>query len=640
MKLKFLLLSLGLLWFLTGSAQTPEIGHFQQLATVKRGDTLDVAWYYKPSTQSDIRSFQVDWQYKKHLFTHISTTVDLALDGNGPVVDYKNWDNYKYNTYSNGSYGYVADTNWAVGRNYIVLPSGAAINRSGYIIHNKYKINNVPSNYQSDSIHLNWARMFRFDGSSIGDNVAVLNFKSLQVELLGNLTIRGKVWIPASVSSTGLIPTVKCYNFNTGALVASTVPNESTGLYTLNNIDKNTKYRIDLVFPTDSLASLRDRAVTIADAVKSFNEFVSADIDQNYTRQYLKHGLSYLISDLNFNKQLDGGDPYRIYASVAGLSPIPTNNLINVFKKEQFDSLVLSPNQWQSWANYINKGISITDSVGSTDLTSLDIKYFILGDVDRTHSSPVFTPAGVEVTAAVFKGNYNVRIPNTSAGQGQSLFVPMNVSTNGLYNTGMQFEMRYDKTKVRFDEVISNIPGPWLQYVTHDSENGIIRFGGMNNQKTGYLQGDVTPYRLKFSPIVPNVDITSYVYVRKLMDASDAEGDHFNISLESSVITLTNKASRVKPEIFVNTAPVAKVYPNPNNGFFELVLALPNNSWANASVFDITGRKVLDLGKFESSEYINKFVKSVNISRDKIGPYFLVVANDNQAVSTKILKTL
>jgi hypothetical protein len=193
---------------------------------------------------------------------------------------------------------------------------------------------------------------------------------------------------------------------------------------------------------------------------------------------------------------------------------------------------------------------------------------------------------------------------------------------------------------VRFEEVISNIPGPCLQYVTHDSENGIIRFGGMNNQKTGYLQGDVTPFRLKFSPIVPNVDITSYVYVRKLMDASDGEGDHFNISLESSVITLTNRASPVKPEVFVNTAPVAKVYPNPNNGFFELVLTIPNNSWANASVFDITGRKVLDLGKFESSEYVNKFVKSVNISRDKIGPYFLVVANDNQSVSTKILKTL
>jgi hypothetical protein len=140
MKSKLLLLSLGLLWFLSGSAQTPEIGHFQQLATVKRGDTLDVAWYYRPSTQSDIRSFQVDWQYKKHLFTHISTTVDLTLDGNGPVVDYKSWDNYKYNNYSNGNYGYVADTNWAVGRNYIVLPSGSAINRAGYIIHNKYKI--------------------------------------------------------------------------------------------------------------------------------------------------------------------------------------------------------------------------------------------------------------------------------------------------------------------------------------------------------------------------------------------------------------------------------------------------------------------------------------------------------------------
>lgn len=640
MKNRFLLLTLGLFWFITGSAQTPEIGHFQQLTTIKRGDTLDVAWYFKPSTESDIRSFQVDWQYKKQLFTHISTSVDAILNGNGPVVDYKQWPNYKYGGYTNGTYGYVVDTNWAVGRNYIVLSSGSKIQSNGYIIHNKYKINDVPSNFEADSIQLNWARMFRFDGSTIGDNVAVLNYKSLQVELLGNLRITGKVWLPSSVSSTGLLPTVKCYKFGTEELVASAIPNESTGIYTLNNIDKNTKYRIDLVFPADSLISLRDRSVTIADAVKSFNEYVSTDINQNYSRQYLKNGLSYLIGDVNLNQQFDGGDPYRIYASVAGLNPIPISNLINVFKKEQYDSLVLSPEQWASWSSYSNKGISIVDSIGTSDLTSVDIKYFILGDVDRTHSSPVFTPDGVEVTAAIYKGNYNVRIPDTYAGQGQSLFVPLNVSTNGLYNTGMQFEMRYDKTKVKFEEVISNVPGPWLQYVTHDAENGIIRFGGMNNQKTGYIQGDVTPYKLKFSPIIPNADITSYVYVRKLMDAADAEGDHFNISLESNRITLTNRARPTTPEVYVNTPPVAKVYPNPNNGFFEMYLTLPNNSWANASVFDLSGRKVLDLGNFQSTEYVNKFVKSVNISRDKIGPYFLVVANNKHAVSTKILKTL
>lgn len=639
MKNRILALLVGLIATVSGYSQTPEIGHFQQMATVKRGDTLEVAWYYKPASGNDIRTFQVDWQYKKQLFTYISSTVVSSLSGNSPVLDYKQWNNYKYGSYSSGTYNYVADTNWTIGRNYLVLSNGSQITGNGYIIRNKYKINDVPSNFEADSVHLNWVRMFRVNGTSIGDNIATLSYKSMHIELLGNLTISGKVWLPAAVTSTGLVPTVKCYKFNTNELVSTAVPNATTGLYTLNNIDKNTKYKIELVFPTDSLAALRDRAVTIADAVKSYNEYVSTDVNQTYSRQYLKHGLSYLIADVGLNQAFDGGDPYRIYASVSGLSPIPTNKLINVFKKNEYDSLVLGANQWTAWTGYSDKGISVTDSVGLVNLTNFDIKYFVLGDVDRTHSSPVFNAGGAEVTAAIFRGNYRVTIPDTQAGLGQPIMVPFNVSTNGLYNTGMQFEMRYDVTKVRFDEIISNIQGPWLQYVTHDEANGVIRFGGMNNQKTGSLYGDLTPFKLKFSPVNPGVDVTTAVYVRKLMDASDAEGDHFNIALQSDRIVLTSRAYRPE-EVIVNSAPIAKVYPNPNNGSFEMILTLPTNSWASAMVYDMQGRKVADLGRFQSDEIMTQFVKNVDITNDRNGAYFLVVANNQHRISTKILKSL
>ncbi len=227
---------LGLLLLISGIngyAQTPEIGHFQQLATVRRGDTLDVAWYYKPAQGVDIRGFQVDWQFKKTLFTHISTTVDASVNSNTPVVDYKSWESFKFDSYSNGNYNYTADADWTIGRNYLILSNGNSVSSNGYIIHNKYKINNVGPNYVSDSITLNWARMIKLDGTSIGDNVATLSYKKLAVKLLGNLTISGKVFLPSSVTSSGLLPTINCYDFNTNQLISSTVPNSSTGNYTL-----------------------------------------------------------------------------------------------------------------------------------------------------------------------------------------------------------------------------------------------------------------------------------------------------------------------------------------------------------------------------------------------------------------------
>ena len=134
-----------------------------------RGDTLDVAWYYKPAVGVDVRTFQVDWQYKRELFTYLSTTVDASVTSNSPQVSYKTWDNYKYQSYSNGNYSYVSDVNWTVARNYLVLTNGSQVSSNGYVIHNKYKINDVVSNFVSDTVTLNWARMFKVDGTTIGD---------------------------------------------------------------------------------------------------------------------------------------------------------------------------------------------------------------------------------------------------------------------------------------------------------------------------------------------------------------------------------------------------------------------------------------------------------------------------------------
>lgn len=634
---KLLVLVVGLMTSFYAFSQTPEIGHFQQLATVKRGDTLDVAWYYKPASGTDVRTFQVDWQYKRQLLTYLSTTVDNNVSGNSPVVDYKQWDSYKYSGYSNGTYNYSTDTNWSVGRNYLVLSNGSAMTSNGYIIHNKYKINAVVSNFAADSVTVNWARLFKSNGVSIGDNVASLNIKKMHIELLGNLTISGKIWIPASVTSTNLLPTIKCYKVGSTTLVSSTVPNATTGAYTLDNIDKNTRYKIEVVFPADSLAPLRDRAVTVTDAVKAYNEYVSTDVNQTYGRQYLKHGLSYLIGDVNLNTQFDGGDPYSIYASVSGLAPISTSKLINVFKAPEYDSLVLGSSQWTDWVTYSDKGNFVLDSVGTTNLT-LDIKYYVLGDVDRTHSSKVFDANGAEVVAALYKGTYNVNIPDTYAGVGQSMLVPFNVRTNGLENNGLQFEMRYDVAQVKFDEIISNLEGPWLQYVTHDPVNGIIRFGGMNNQKTGSLLGDQTPFKLKFSPIASNINVSSYVYVRKLMDASDKEGDHFNIALQSDRILLTNRARPTTETFAAISEPTVVIAPNPTNGSFEMILTLPTNSWAVAQIYDLSGRKIYDLGRFQADDAVNKFTQLVNIQSQTNGTYFLVVSNDTKKITKKILK--
>lgn len=615
------------------SQSTPEIGHFQQLETIKRGDTIDVAFYYKPDASTDIRTFQIDFQYRKQLFTHYQTTVDQSVNSMTPAISFKKWEGYKYSSYdtNTSSYSYVSDTNWTVGRNYLVLSSGSQIQSNGYVIHNKFIINDVQPNFVEDTVVVNWARMFKVDGTTIGDNVASLSYDKLDLELLGNLVISGKVWMGPQLN---IMPKVVCTKFNTGEFVSESTL-DSQGNYYLNNVDKNTKYKLTLRFPTDSLSVMRDYAVTITDAVKTFDEYVNTDVSQGTSHQYLKFGLSYLIGDVNKTGTLDGGDPYSIYASVSGLNLIDTNLLVNALHKSVYDSLVLGSNQWNDWSSYINGTNYIVDSVGTTNL-SIDIKYFLLGDVDRTHSSPVYDGSGNLVQAAVYKGDFDVTIPDMTTGAGQPLFVPFNINTNGSINHGLQFEMKYDNTKVTFEEIISNFgEGPWLQYVTHDVAKSTIRFGGMNNMETGGLQGTATPFKIKFSPIGSN-DITTNIYVRQLMDASDKNGDHLNIDLTSEITTLYYKMG---PPMEVEDEVSVSIRPNPVTGWFEIEVYFPSEDMSlNANVYDNQGKHIKTIGKISGNGFTKIVYKQVDMSSQTNGHYYLVLTDNNKQITKHFIK--
>lgn len=613
------------------------IGNFQGASTIKRGDTLDVIFRYIPDPAKDVRTFQIDFQFKKDLFTHISTTVDGSVSSMTPSVSYKEFQNYKLGSYSSttGTYSYNADTQWTVGRNYLVLASGSQISSTIYIIHNKFKINNVPSNFPADSVDVNWARMFKFDGTTIGDNVATLSYEKMHLELLGNLVISGNVELPPTMKANGRRPTVVCTKFNTGEFVSSSLC-DTAGNYSLNNVDKNTKYKLLVRFPSDSMEVFRDYGVTISDAVKAYDEYTITDVNQNFGHQYLKNGLSYLIGDMNQNGKLDGGDPYLIYANVSGLKKIDTTTMIRTFHAADYDSLVLGSNQWNNWNTYLSATNFITDSVGLTNLV-VDIKYFIQGDVDRTYSSRVWNSSGVLVAKAVYKGDLDIDIPNTSATGNQPLYVPFNINTNGDQNYGLQFEMKYDKTKVKFDEIISNFNGgPWLQYVTHDEVNGTIRFGGMNNQMKDGLNGTATPFKIKFSPIGGN-DVVSNIYVRQLMDASDNLGDHLNINLASQITVIMYKMA---PPISQDVEEItASIRPNPTTGWFEIEVTFPNTNMAmNVSIYDISGKLVKSYGNV-STEGVSKVAyKQIDMTESANGNYYLVLNNYNKQLTKQFVK--
>ena len=73
------------------------------------------------------------------------------------------------------------------------------------------------------------------------------------------------------------------------------------------------------------------------------------------------------------------------------------------------------------------------------------------------------------------------------------------------------------------------------------------------------------------------------------------------------------------------------IRPNPTSGMFELVVVFPKENMTSlATVYDIQGRKIKDIGKLVSDQYITTVVRQVDLTSAANGRYLLVLDNENQ----------
>ena len=223
-------------------------------------------------------------------------------------------------------------------------------------------------------------------------------------------------------------------------------------------------------------------------------------------------------------------------------------------------------NSWGSitssnWKNitypktYVKTGVSGTNEI-------VDLKYLLWADVNRSHSSQVVTSSNG--TSTVQTNAVNSLITNTAfmsmSTQAASFIntpndvssidvnlsnitvtsnnveIPVSLSTNGVSVGGLQFEFQYDPSKIKFEELKSEVPNSW--YVFVNSKDGKVKFGGID-QNSKPINGTNIPFKVRFSTIGSGVDILTSVKVSPTMDASDSKGVQLGINLNSTQIKLT-----------------------------------------------------------------------------------------------------
>ena len=220
----------------------------------------------------------------------------------------------------------------------------------------------------------------------------------------------------------------------------------------------------------------------------------------------------------------------------------------------------ITPVNWRDITN--PRTIVRTGAIGSN--TVLNLKYMLWGDVNRSHSSQVITSvngiSSVRTNAAnslttnsalkVMSANTNNDLVNTindldyinvnlsnNVVTSNTIEIPVSLDTRGANVNALQFEFTYDNTKIKFEEIKSELPNTW--YIFASPKNGVIKFGAIDQNAKSPVRGVNVPFKLKFSTLQNGLDITSQIRVTKNMDASGSNGNQLGIKLNTTTIKLT-----------------------------------------------------------------------------------------------------
>ncbi len=193
-----------------------------------------------------------------------------------------------------------------------------------------------------------------------------------------------------------------------------------------------------------------------------------------------------------------------------------------------------------SSAKFSNKTPYFVHARTTTGEQTLDIRYALKGDVNLSHSSLV-----TEQQAAIY-GWGNLVVPdgrsidtkvNNVVVTGDTINIPFNVDTKGIVLSGLQYEVKYDPTLVKFVKMNIDTPS-WVSFV-HPMADGTIRFVAVDKDLKNPLTGaNLTPFKLQLVALKAGVDLNTSVVLTQVMDAADNKGNQVGINLSSTVIRL------------------------------------------------------------------------------------------------------
>ena len=545
-------------------------------AVINKGDTLNVEVHTDGNSNTSVRSLYFDFEYTNtalQLLGVTNTPAGSVLPANAQVSlshqDYPgyNWVSTQGNNvadgtvrYFNSAYNYTQGGSKSILRVYInwsVNQGGLGV---GKLINLRYRLKPTAPGFAWDPIRMNFAAAFNQNGSN-GSTIMTTPLTSVimldptasryinpTIDYNGNVDV-------FSLHRIAFTDSVTTQTYLVDALSDGSIPVDQT------RFSPNTVYHVRVLFNMDSVKDLSAAAVTVSDYTTAQAEFVTQNLDGTFKNQNIITGMGYYAADVNRNKLFDGGDLVRLFSQVTGVENLVTlpsgyaPGTDAYMSVPTFDVAIFNAATSSSWktipTNYVRFK---TGNIGQN--LPLKLRYVIPGDINRSHSSQVIIGNSVATNAVPsLKKNLakthaaNILI-NTSQAipaidvnlknvvlTSSTIDIPVQIKTNGLNVSALQFEFTYDPTKIKFEQIFNELPNTWYTFV--DNKEGKVRFGSIDKDAKGPVTGELTPFKVRFSTVVNPLDINSYIRVTPNMDAASKTGYQLGINLSTDSIKLT-----------------------------------------------------------------------------------------------------
>jgi hypothetical protein len=543
---------------------------------LNKGDNFDVIVYADGNGNTSVRSLYFDFEYTNTAFQLLGVDHTGTM-GNGGIMpsgsqitmthqDYPgySWLPTQANSVADGNIRYqTANYNYTSGGpksilrvylNWAIAQGGLGKDRL-LILH--FKLKTTAPGFAWDPIVMNFAAAYNQNGTSGSTLMTTPLNNVIMLDPTASKYVTASIDANANVDNFSLhriafTDSVTNETYLVDALSDGKIPVDQTRL------KPNTVYHVRTLFNMDSVKDLSAAAVTVSDYTTAQAEFATQNLDGTFRNQNIITGMGYYASDVNFNKKFDGGDLVKLFAQVSGvenLIVLPNNYAAGTdmyisaptFTEAEFNAASAS-----SWKNLPNNYVRFKTGLIGQNLP-LKLRYVIPGDINRSHSSQVIIGGSIATNAIpslkknLAKSKTANLLINTQEGIDVSLKnvtitsntieIPVKINTNSKQVSALQFEFTYDPTKVKFEQIINDVPNTWYTFV--DNKEGKVRFGSLDRELKTPITGELTPFKLRFSSLVNPLDINTYIKVTPNMDASSKTGYQLGINLSTDSIKLT-----------------------------------------------------------------------------------------------------